>query len=862
MSLESCIRSAKKWVDENSDVELNAKELEQVGRLMNAAEELGATPAEKNKLMADLVDQKIAADQARARAKAYLNAITVEKGKSQTIGNYQDWIEKGHDPNKAPVDAFLARIRGGAYRPGEGTNLDPLYLTRSARAQYLQFFRNELGPEDAKLLQTTKIGDPMSRDIYQELNAIEQKLQLGQSNNESALRIAKAIRATQDYVLSDVKGVNPYVEAAKDFLVHRNHNRDAIAAVPKEQWVKEAMGDFAGSFLGATPAEKEGIFRDTYDQIVSGTYGSTDFDPATFWKPGSTAGNQAARAAGSRTFVATDWMHEWQYASKYGDDIWSNMLRQIDRQSSNVARLQKWGPSPAENFQSEYSAVLKSLPSPEQKAAFQQSQSRFKEAFEVTMGRQDNEAHGLLARSAQNLMSIENASMLGFHVPRSLNGLQAGITLARDAFGKTYAENAFDIVGGIAQKMLPLGNGGREALEAMGGALQETARDAMGQLMPDSQRPGMSARIGSAVGKLSLTDRWVASQKYGLIHFLTKELGARAHAGFEGLPPQTQEMLGRYDLAGPKWEVLKQAVIPDGPLKGQITPDSIRRLSDTQVAPLKQTESPRELNRIRAELALNYGALLNDQAGLTVGESNSRSRIAAYGTSTINDPWGIARRFMMQFKQAALMRQQLAMRTFQSGGGATSGTSGVIQLALGSAFLSMMGEGLIALSAGKTLPSPTSPDTLSHTIRGTGLLGVYGDILVDALSRPTPDKQEMVMGSEILGPSFGTIARAGVAGYKSAKGAFEYTQGVEKSDQFAGKEWARLIHNVTPGQNLFYTKAALDFMLMNELHEFMGGGGYLESLRQQTQKTPAWPEALGGDGGQQQYTFGGKNFWE
>jgi hypothetical protein len=54
MSLESCIAAAKKWVKENSEVDLSAKELEQVGRLLDHAEQLGATPAEKNKLMADL----------------------------------------------------------------------------------------------------------------------------------------------------------------------------------------------------------------------------------------------------------------------------------------------------------------------------------------------------------------------------------------------------------------------------------------------------------------------------------------------------------------------------------------------------------------------------------------------------------------------------------------------------------------------------------------------------------------------------------------------------------------------------------------------------------------------------------------
>lgn len=860
MSLESCIAAAKKWVKENSEVELNAKELEQVGKLLNAAEEMGATPAEKNKLMADLIDQKIEVEQAKNRARQYLNAINTEKGKTQTLTNAEDWAAKGMDKNQAPVDAWLARIRGGSSRPGVGSNLDPLYLKETARAQYLQFFRNALGPEDEKILMASDIGSSMSRDIYLELDAIENKKQLGQTNNDSALRIAKAIRASQDYMLSDVKAVNPYVEAAKDFLVHRNHNRDAIMAVPRDQWVKEAMGDFAGSFAGSTPEEKQALFGNIYDQIKAGTYGSTDFDAASFWKPQSTAGNQALRASGARTLVATDALHEWQYASKYGDDIWKNMVRQINYQSDNVARLQKWGPNPSENFTKEYSAILKSL-DPDQQAAFKQAQDKFKEAFEVTMGRQDNEAHGMLARGAQNLMALQNASLMGFHVPRSLNGYQAALTLARDAFGKTYVENAAEIGGKIAGKILSL-DSGKEAAQSLGVSLRSVSRDMMGAIASGDREPGMVAKTAELIGKLSLNDQRVSSLKYGLSDFTAQELGSYSGKSFENLNARTQDFLNRYNLGGDRWEALKQAVAKDGPMQGRITPEAIRALPKEVVQPLMASDNPRELMRVRSELALNYGALLNDQAGLAVGENNSRSRIAAYGDTTINDGWGIARRFLMQFKQAALIQQQIVSRTFRSGGGSTSNMSGLFQHVLVSSFLSLAGEYMIAAATGKSAPSPTSPEMMTRAAIGTGGLGVYGDALAHALQQPTFDKQQALMASEVLGPAFGTMSKGIFAAAKTAQGVGQALQGEERRGQYGGKYWAQLIHGLTPGQNLFWTKGAIDYMLMNELHEFMGGGGYLESIRQQTAKTPAWPEALGGEGGQQQYTFGGKNFWE
>lgn len=860
MSLEGCIASAKKWLKENSEVELSARELEQVGKLLDQAEKMGATPAEKDKLMGELVDQKIEVEQAKNRASQYLNALTVERGKTQTLNNIQAWVDKGQAKNQAPVDAWLARIRGGSTRPGVGSNLDPLYLKETARVQYLQFFRNELGPTDEKILMSTAINSPMSRDIYQELDAIENKKQLGQSNNETALRIAKAIRASQDYMLQDVKAVNPYVEAAKDFLVHRNHNRDLVTSVPKEQWVRDASANFSGSFVGASAEEKQAMFGNIYDQIKAGVYGNTDFDAASFWKPKSTSGNQALRASGARTLVATDWLHEWQYASKYGDDLWKNMFRQINYQSDNVARLQKWGPTPGENFQKEYTAILRRL-DPEQQAKFQQNQDKFKEAFEVTMGRQDNEAHGMEARAAQGLMSIKSATLMGMHSPRALSGYQAAITLARDAFGKTYLENAHEVHGRMVGQLLKLDSGGDAAM-ALGVSLRSTMRDAMGALATSDQEPGLFAKTAELMGKLSLNDQRVANIKFGLSDFTAQELGTQSGKGFDALNARTRDFLNRYELGGPKWEVLKQAVVQDGPMKGRITPESIRELSDAQVKPLMNSDHPREAARVRAELALNYGVLLNDQAGLAAGESNSRSRIAAYGTTDINDAWGIARRFMMQFKQAALIQQQLVARSFRTGGGANSNMSGVLQHVVVSGFLGMVGEMVIASATGKSLPSPTSPEMIIRAAMSTGGLGIYGDMIFHALQQPTFDKQQALMSSEVLGPSFGTLAKGASAIAKTGQGLYENLQGKEKTGQYGGKHWAQLIHELTPGQNLFYTKAAVDYMLMNEIHEFMGGQGYLEALRHQTGKTPAWPEALGGEGGRQQYTFGGKNFWE
>ena len=285
MSLESCIRDAKAWAKENSDVKLSARDLENIGELLSQAEQMGATPAEKNALMANLLDQKLAHDQAVNKAVYLRNVLTQEESLAQIKGNAQKWSEGGQDKGAAYGDAFLAKIRGASTRPGVGANLDPFYMKESAKAQYLAFARAVFDPADMKVLQGLKIGDTLSRDIFIELGAMRQGTQLGLSNNDMALSLTKGIRKLQDYTLQDMKGVNPYFSENEDFLVSRIHDREKMLAAGREPWIKQAMQSFSGSFAGMTPEEKYTAFGDIYDAKKNGSYTPSEAASNDFWAP-------------------------------------------------------------------------------------------------------------------------------------------------------------------------------------------------------------------------------------------------------------------------------------------------------------------------------------------------------------------------------------------------------------------------------------------------------------------------------------------------------------------------------------------------------------------------------------------------
>lgn len=868
MSIGSCTRAAKEWLDKNSDVKLSARELADVGTLLSKAEELGASPEQKNKLMAQLVDQKIAVDQAHRQASNYLDAINIEKGKSATMGMRAAWVDKGVDGQKASVEAFLARIRGGSSSSGVGSNLDPLHMEESLKTQYHQTLQQQLGPQDFPIFQTMEKNSPLSKAIYEELGAMRQGTPLGQTGNDMALRMAKGIRASQDIVLKDIQSVNPFFGESGEMLFPRTHNRDLIMADPtaagKEAWVQQAMKNFSPSFFGMEPAARKAAFESIYEDIKNGTHDGGSFDPQSFWKKPLPGGNQAKAMSAARTLVAASPTDEWEYACKYGENPYLAQSRDFDYKGREVAKLQKWGPNAANNFESEYNAILKSLPKEEQEN-FRQNYQQFRDAMEVTMGRQQNVAYGWKARLTQTALGIENLIQIGAHVPRALNGIQTGLTLMRDGSGRTFFQNAYELAQHLGGGLLSM-DGGKEGAQMLGVNLRSVARELSGDLAAGADKPGMISKLGEAAGKVSLADRYTSAMKFGVAKMHAEWLGSQAHLSFDQLPKETQNLLTRYGLNGERWNAARMGVSVDGPTKGMLTPERMRNVDDDAIKKVLQKEggtltNSREYDRVRLENATRLGTLYNDVAGLSAGETNTRSRLAAYGNTSINDGIGMARRLMMQFKQHAFVQQQVLMRTIQSGADGGSNISGVAQHVMGAMFLSAVGEGIVALGAGKTLQSPFSKEMIGHAVLSSGGLGMYGDSIAHAVEQKQPTDQKLMMASSLLGPSFGTASKVGVAAYKTAQGIGGAFAGKEMPGQYGGKYWAQVIQELTPQHNLFYAKGAIDGVFLNEVHKFMGGDGYMESLKNHIHDTPGWPEALGGTGDKQRFTYGDQNVW-
>jgi hypothetical protein len=847
MSLQTCIREARKWADENSELKLSSKEIGELGQILNAAKEAGQTVAEQKKLMQDAVLRRIEATQQANRGESTLNSIKHVQNATNISKNVELW---GNTP-AAPADAIEAHTTGLSSRPGYGVNNDPLAASRGNMTRFMGYLENALSKPELKIFKSLQPGDDLTGKIYQELDALRQKTELGQSGSDLALSIAKKFREAQDAMFKDAQAVNPYLKENALYLASRSHNRALVKGMTQEAWVALARESFGNGFMGSDE-EVTKFLGESYKAIKAGLPPEGLDKSPRFWEPRGTGGSQAMQSAGQRVFVANDWKAEFNYNAQCGDSLYNSYAKQAERWGDYVANTNKWGTKGADNFKRLFDAVYKTSDTA-QKEMLLKRKAGLQEKFEATQASRSNEAWTIQGRAAQGLIAAENLSMLGNHVPRTLGSGVAMLSQIRDGYGLNIFQRATSVAQTLGRFMGNLGDAGQKAMGEWGVSSMSVSRDMANQIAAGNGTPlGVVGKASRLLGKLSLADYATNAWKYGMAENDTRLLGRAAATPFENLPSVTQELLRRYNLGDQRWNIARQFLDSDG----RMTPEGFRAIPDEALKDLAGKASATEAMRVRGELAQNLGTLLNDRASMTVAESNASSRAIAYGTSDINTAQGIARNFFYQFHQASIVRQQLLARTWRSGGGNTSNISGSLQYMLGMAFAGMVGQQLIEMGAGREPLDITDPKIVGHMIRGTGLMGYYGDILADYVTAPDANKMKSFVEGDFLGPSFGSIVAGGEAAFRTGHGIVQGLEGKERQNQYGQQQWARLLHSLTPGQNIFYAKGGLDYLLFNEAHEFLGDHGYVGHLRRQMQQS----HNIVGD--HQQYTFGGQNAWE
>lgn len=235
---------------------------------------------------------------------------------------------------------------------------------------------------------------------------------------------------------------------------------------------------------------------------------------------------------------------------------------------------------------------------------------------------------------------------------------------------------------------------------------------------------------------------------------------------------------------------------------------------------------------LKDELTSKLRGYVSDRAGYAQLETDARSRAWFTRGTKRGTVFGEGARFMAQFKQyPTIFLQRVGGREIK--GRAKGGFDGegvgmdspLYNIA--SLFVALTVGGYVAMTAkdlvkGRTPRDPSDVNTwLAAAVQGGGA-GIYGDFLFG----DTKNRFGGGVADTILGPTLGQVNTIG-----------DLLGRMKKGDDFASTAFTT-VQNNTPFVNMFYTRTALDYMILYDIREAMNPG-YLRRMERRVEKENA-----------------------
>ncbi|HCT6227173.1 TPA: hypothetical protein OT266_003572 [Acinetobacter baumannii] len=609
----------------------------------------------------------------------------------------------------------------------------------------------------------------------------------------------------------------------------QTHNLEKIAKAGKEAWVNKAEslidtrqyvhenGDFYSQ------QEIRSLLEYTYDTLSSD--GANKIEVGRQATGGGTS-KVTNRHGESRVLHFKDAESWLQYQSEFGGMQFVDLVEaHINGLSKDIAMVENLGSNPKTALKILMDAAAKKdwegqIPEKTTKRV----RKRIETMFDEFSGGNSPQSE-VLANLGVLYRSMNVAAMLGGTTISSITD-QAMIAKTAKVHGLSYRKT----FGELVDQLNPANKADRElahslglATEEMIGSIARWSDDGLTSTYGKSEKLArISSGIASQVMRVSGLNALTAASKVGFTKLLMEKYGRLSRSkAWNDLDVQDRELLSNTGLDERAWQVFQLAE-PVVDRKGNqlMSARSIYEIPDEK---LTSFGDPKQ---VKDQVASQLQAHLLDEQGLAVVEAGLREKtlinVGARGTITGEIVRGLAQ--FKSFSAAFLMRH--GSRAFAQEG--IKGKAGyAVPLFV---TLTLLGGLVVQL---KELLNGNDPQTIydsndpkkagSFFIRSAvqgGGLSFLGDILVAGTDTSGRDANSFVAGP--LGNDFTALLGLTVG---------NLTQYNEGKDTNFGNEAFKFVKGKIPAQNLWYTKAAINRMVFDEMQDTIAPGYREKALR-------------------------------
>lgn len=728
----------------------------------------------------------------------------------------------------------LETLLAGSQRAKDKARMGVLQVQAALSKRYTAGFITDLERTNALPMFTS---GTLDRDVSRALWLLnDEKADLSKLPAE-AVSVAKVIRKWQEVTRLDANDAGAWIGKRSDYIVRQAHDSERIRRAGFDEWAKVARETFdipAMMREHGVVSEKE-MLQATYNNLATSNHLKEAPDDVTGFKG---PGNIAKKLSQSRSILFKDADAWFDYNQQFGvGNLREAVMRGLQSSADSIGLMRTMGTNPAAMFDAirdDVTLQMKAANNLDAVTAIDSKRDEYARYLAAADGSMNRPGSELWARRSANIRAWITLSKLGGMVLSQLNDVAVYASGVRYQ-GRGFFSGMYEAVSGLGRGLSAPER--RELAASLGVVLDNMAAE-IGRVGSFSE-PGNMTHAMRVFMKLNLSQWWTSRMRTSAAFGMSHHLALQSSRDFGNLGAEYQRVLGLYGIGEPEWNAIRQASKRHVDGMEYITPEEVAALPDDVIRKYAgDAASDAAIRRERDALAEKVRVYFTDQTETLALEPDAKTRaIMLQGTRP--GTWtGEMARFIMQFKSftGAYMQRVIGRELYGRGyeGSSVWGAlrhgngefTGLASLIVTTTLLGYASMALKDLAKGRTPRDPTeSPEQakkvmLAALLQGGGA-GIYGDFLFGEASRFGSGFVE-----QLAGPAISTGADIVDLYHKAIHG-----------DDVAANAFNTAVNN-TPFLNLFYTRAALNYMVLYGMQESMNPG-YLRRMERRMEQEQA-----------------------
>jgi hypothetical protein len=654
----------------------------------------------------------------------------------------------------------------------------------------------------------------MDKEIARALWSIDNPKASAYRGPAEAKTAAEIIRKWQEVSRMDANKAGAWIRSIDGYITRQSHDSEKIRAAGFEAWRDDVMPrlDWPRMAQERPGLDPEKFLKDVYVGLASGYHLKTQqTSPTGFVGPA----NLAKKMSQERVLHFKDADSWFEYNTAFGvGNMREAVLRGLRKSAQDTGLLRTFGANPDGMVKAISDTVAESIKDPAKLRKYEGDRAKIEMFMKSVDGTMNMPVDATLARVSANARGIQNMAKMGGALMSQFSDLAF--------YGSEMRYQGKGMLSGIAEALGGMFRGERTATQREVLSSVGVFHDAMiGTITRDvsgDHSGGTISRMQETFFKLNGMSWWTNKVKESAGLSMSNYLATLAPKGWSALGDM-QRVLSLFGIDEARWNVVRGAKLVGEDGVSYLTPDAVRALPLEKFDSLIEGKaSDRAREKAREELAEQVQMYLTDRINFAALRPDDKTRAYLLRGTQPGTVEGELLRHLAQFKSFSAASIQKAMgreiygygsdtlaEALKNGNGEMAGLANLLIFSTIFGYASMATKDLIK---GRTPRDPEDPKTWVAAMAQGGGLGIYGDFLFGEM------RNRMGGGllSTVAGPTLGAVDDLA-----------DLWGRVRNGDDAAAAGFKTLINN-TPYMNLFYTRAALDYLVLYNIQEALNPG--------------------------------------